>query len=109
MQCKVDIHIDNKGIVKHINNQISYPHDYPYNTLSPDWDLIAQAAITLQQHGNSLSINHIKSHQDNETPEEKLNLSARLNIAADRKATQYQIQHGKVDVQVPRVEVNTVQ
>ena len=47
IQCKVDIHIDNKGIVKRINNQKSYPHDHPYNTLSPNWDLIAQAAITL--------------------------------------------------------------
>eukprot|EP00957_Ditylum_brightwellii_P012839 970217-Ditylum_brightwellii.AAC.1 len=36
MQCKVDVHIDNKGIVKRINNQMPYPHDYPFNTLSPD-------------------------------------------------------------------------
>eukprot|EP00957_Ditylum_brightwellii_P077143 5862958-Ditylum_brightwellii.AAC.1 len=62
---------------------MSYLHDYPYNTLCPDWDLIAQAAITLQQHDKSLSIKHIKSHQDGDTPEEQLNLSARLNIAAD--------------------------
>eukprot|EP00957_Ditylum_brightwellii_P195331 14882289-Ditylum_brightwellii.AAC.1 len=63
-----------------------YLHDYPYNTLSPDWDLIDQAATTLQQIGPSL-----------------------LNIAADRNATQYCIQHGKVDVHVPQVEMNTVQ
>eukprot|EP00957_Ditylum_brightwellii_P117100 8931666-Ditylum_brightwellii.AAC.1 len=62
---------------------MSYPHDYTYNTLSPDWDFIAQAAITLRQHGNSLSINHIKNHQDNDTPEDQLDLSDRLNIAAD--------------------------
>eukprot|EP00957_Ditylum_brightwellii_P177636 13530409-Ditylum_brightwellii.AAC.1 len=61
---------------------MSYPHDYPYNTLSPDWDLIAQAAIMLRQHGKSLSIKHIKSHQDDDTPEDQLDLSARLNIAA---------------------------
>eukprot|EP00957_Ditylum_brightwellii_P162260 12354856-Ditylum_brightwellii.AAC.1 len=76
IQCKVDMRIDNKGIVKCINNQISYPNDYSYNTICPDWDLIAQAAITLRQYGKHLSINHIKSHQDNGTPEEKLNLSA---------------------------------
>eukprot|EP00957_Ditylum_brightwellii_P126676 9655477-Ditylum_brightwellii.AAC.1 len=57
-QYKVDIHIDNKGIVKRINNQRSYPHDYPYNTLSPDWDLIAQAATALRLHGSSLTIRH---------------------------------------------------
>eukprot|EP00957_Ditylum_brightwellii_P158106 12034763-Ditylum_brightwellii.AAC.1 len=88
---------------------MSYPHDYPYNTLSPGWDLIAQVAIMLQQHGPSLSIKHIKSHQDVDTPEDQLDLSARLNIAADRNETQYQIQYGKVDVHVPQVEVNTVQ
>eukprot|EP00957_Ditylum_brightwellii_P183948 14011750-Ditylum_brightwellii.AAC.1 len=70
IQHKVDMHIDNKGIVERINNQISYPHYYSYKILCPDWDLIAQAAITLQQYGKRLSINHIKSHQDDDTPEE---------------------------------------
>eukprot|EP00957_Ditylum_brightwellii_P087172 6634794-Ditylum_brightwellii.AAC.1 len=58
IQCKVDINIDNKGIVKRINNQLLCPHDYPYNTLSPDWDLITQAATTLRQHDPSLTIKH---------------------------------------------------
>eukprot|EP00957_Ditylum_brightwellii_P089731 6834199-Ditylum_brightwellii.AAC.1 len=70
---------------------MSYSHNYSYNTLSPDWDLIAQAAIMLQQHGKSLSIKHIKSHQDNDAPEDQLDLSVRLNITADQNATQYQI------------------
>eukprot|EP00957_Ditylum_brightwellii_P135345 10320052-Ditylum_brightwellii.AAC.1 len=65
---------------------MSYPHDYPYNTLSPDWDFIAQAATTLQQYGTSL-----------------------LNVAADQNATRYWIQYGKVDVHILQVEVNTVQ
>eukprot|EP00957_Ditylum_brightwellii_P114085 8698227-Ditylum_brightwellii.AAC.1 len=57
MHCTVDMHIDNKGI------------NYSYNTLEPDWDLIVQAAIMLRQYGKHLSINHIKSHQDDDTPE----------------------------------------
>eukprot|EP00957_Ditylum_brightwellii_P033002 2502030-Ditylum_brightwellii.AAC.1 len=57
----------------------------------------------------SLSIKHIKSHQDDDTPEDQLDLSARLNIAADRNAAQYWIQYSKVDVQVLQVEVSTVQ
>eukprot|EP00957_Ditylum_brightwellii_P197485 15046859-Ditylum_brightwellii.AAC.1 len=88
---------------------MSYLHDYPYNTLSPNCDLIAQAAITLQQHGPNLSIKHIKSHQDGNTPEDQLDLSARLNIATEKNATQYWIQYGKVDVHVPQIEVNTAQ
>eukprot|EP00957_Ditylum_brightwellii_P073791 5607223-Ditylum_brightwellii.AAC.1 len=65
----------------------------------PDWDLIAQAAITLRQYGKHLSMNHIKSHQDSNAPEEKLDLPARLSIAADQIATQYQIQYGKLCIQ----------
>eukprot|EP00957_Ditylum_brightwellii_P093680 7133120-Ditylum_brightwellii.AAC.1 len=45
IQCKVDIHIDNK-------------------------------ATTLQQHGPSLTIKHVKGHQDDNTPEDQLDLSA---------------------------------
>eukprot|EP00957_Ditylum_brightwellii_P138000 10520915-Ditylum_brightwellii.AAC.1 len=103
------MHIDNKGIVKCINNQFSYLHDYSYNTPCPDWDLIAQEAITLHQYGKRLSISHTKSHQDDDTPEEKLNSSARLNGAANQIAGQYWIQYDKLHVQVPRVEVSTVQ
>eukprot|EP00957_Ditylum_brightwellii_P150341 11448320-Ditylum_brightwellii.AAC.1 len=62
---------------------MSYPNDYPYSTLSLGWDLIAQAATMLQQHGTRLSIKHIKSHQDDDISEDQLDLSARLNIAAD--------------------------
>eukprot|EP00957_Ditylum_brightwellii_P174673 13300031-Ditylum_brightwellii.AAC.1 len=56
---------------------MSYLHDYPYNTLSPVWGLIAQAATKLRQHGPSLSIKHVKSHQDDDTPEDQLDLFAR--------------------------------
>eukprot|EP00957_Ditylum_brightwellii_P153080 11652647-Ditylum_brightwellii.AAC.1 len=84
-------------------------HDYSYNTLGPDWNLIAQTAITLCQYVKRLSINHIKSHQDDDTPEEKLDLPYRLNSPADQIAMQYRIQYGKLCVQVPRVAVNTVQ
>ena len=47
IQCYIEIYIYNKGIVKQMKDQISYSHDYPFNTLEPDWDIIAQAAVTL--------------------------------------------------------------
>eukprot|EP00957_Ditylum_brightwellii_P174417 13280336-Ditylum_brightwellii.AAC.1 len=84
-------------------------HDYSYNTLEPDWDLIAQSAITLHTYGKNLLIPHVKGHQDNDMSEEDLDLPARLNISADRLATHYRIQHGQIHLQVPCVAVNTVQ
>eukprot|EP00957_Ditylum_brightwellii_P137998 10520691-Ditylum_brightwellii.AAC.1 len=32
---------DNKGVVTRSINQIEYDYNYPYNTLEPDWDVIA--------------------------------------------------------------------
>eukprot|EP00957_Ditylum_brightwellii_P026042 1968962-Ditylum_brightwellii.AAC.1 len=38
------IYIDNKGVVTRATNQIEYEYNYPYNTLEPNWDAIAQSA-----------------------------------------------------------------
>eukprot|EP00957_Ditylum_brightwellii_P073615 5593921-Ditylum_brightwellii.AAC.1 len=84
---------DNEGIVKRINKQLTYTYDYPFNTLKPDWDMVAQAAHTLKPYVDTLTITHIKSHQDDNTPLEEMSLPARLNIAADCLATSYSIQH----------------
>eukprot|EP00957_Ditylum_brightwellii_P011045 837447-Ditylum_brightwellii.AAC.1 len=107
--CYVVMHIDNKGVVMLIINQLSYMHNYLYNTFKPDWDLIVQSAITLCTYGKNLSFSHIKGHQDDDTPEEDLDLPAWLNISADRLVTQYRIQHRQTCLQVPCVAVNTVQ
>ena len=66
IRCNINIRIDNIGIVKRTNDQLSYPHDYSYNTLEPDWDLIAQSAATLKTYSETLTINHVKGHQDDE-------------------------------------------
>eukprot|EP00957_Ditylum_brightwellii_P108046 8243046-Ditylum_brightwellii.AAC.1 len=52
------IYIDNKGVVTRTNNQIEYEYDYPYNTLEPDLDVIAQLAEYLQTLGSKLKIEH---------------------------------------------------
>eukprot|EP00957_Ditylum_brightwellii_P163383 12439657-Ditylum_brightwellii.AAC.1 len=82
------------GIVKRINDQLTYSHDYPFNTLEPDWDIVAQFAHTLKTYGNNLTITQVKSHQDDKIPLDKLNLPARLNVADDHLATCYSLQHG---------------
>eukprot|EP00957_Ditylum_brightwellii_P112251 8558493-Ditylum_brightwellii.AAC.1 len=84
------MHIDNKGIVKQTKDQISYSHDYPFNSLDLDWDIIAQMAVTLGSYGSRLTMFHVKSHQDNDKDEDDLDIPARLNIAADNLASPYQ-------------------
>eukprot|EP00957_Ditylum_brightwellii_P001621 126049-Ditylum_brightwellii.AAC.1 len=34
--------LDNKGAITRIKQQMSYPHNYSFNTLSLDWDVNAQ-------------------------------------------------------------------
>eukprot|EP00957_Ditylum_brightwellii_P173802 13231498-Ditylum_brightwellii.AAC.1 len=81
------MYIDNKGIVNRINDQLTYTYDHPFNTLEPDWDVVAQAAHTLKPYVDTLIIAHIKSHQDDNSLLEELSLPARLNVAADHLAT----------------------
>eukprot|EP00957_Ditylum_brightwellii_P209570 15362295-Ditylum_brightwellii.AAC.1 len=103
------MHIDNKGIVKKINNQLTYTHDYPFNTLEPDWDMVVQVADTLKQYIDRPTITHVKSHQDDNTPLKELSLLARLNVVADYLALTYSIQHGVSCLEVPRMAINCAQ
>eukprot|EP00957_Ditylum_brightwellii_P037442 2832358-Ditylum_brightwellii.AAC.1 len=92
-----------------MKDQIFYSHDYPFNTLELDWDIIAQAAVTLCSYGSRLTMFHVKSHQNNNKEEEELDLPAQLNIAADNLATKYRIQYDQPLPLVPQVAVNSVQ
>eukprot|EP00957_Ditylum_brightwellii_P036907 2794704-Ditylum_brightwellii.AAC.1 len=106
VQCEINIYIDNKGIVKRINDQLTYSHDCIFNTLEPDWDIVAQPTHTLKSYGKNLTIAHVKSHQDDKAPLDNLNLPARLNVAADWLATCYSLQQGVPSLEVPRMTLN---
>eukprot|EP00957_Ditylum_brightwellii_P109684 8366615-Ditylum_brightwellii.AAC.1 len=58
LACNICIYIYNKGVVARTNNQIKYEYNFPYNTLEPDWDVIAQSAEYLQMPGSKLKIAH---------------------------------------------------
>eukprot|EP00957_Ditylum_brightwellii_P134923 10287226-Ditylum_brightwellii.AAC.1 len=109
IQCYIETHINNKGIVKQMKDQISYSHDYPFNTLESDWDIIAQVAVTLCSYRSRLTMFHVKSHQDNDKDEEDLDLPAYLSVAADNLATIFCIQYDQPLPLVPQVAVNSVQ
>eukprot|EP00957_Ditylum_brightwellii_P163150 12422800-Ditylum_brightwellii.AAC.1 len=100
------MYIDNEGIVKH---QLTYTHDYPFNSLEPDWDMVAQFPNTLKQYADILVITHVKSHHDDNKPLKELSLPAILNEAADHLASNYSIQHGVPCLEVPRMAINCTQ
>eukprot|EP00957_Ditylum_brightwellii_P087702 6678561-Ditylum_brightwellii.AAC.1 len=83
VRCEISTNIDNKDIVKKINNQLKYTHDYLFSTLELDWVIVVQSAHTLKSYGTNLTIAHIKSHQDNKVLLDGLDLPARLNVVAD--------------------------
>eukprot|EP00957_Ditylum_brightwellii_P051656 3917133-Ditylum_brightwellii.AAC.1 len=84
--CKINIYINKKGVVTWVNNQIGNTFNYPCNTLGPDWDVIAQSAEYLQGLSTKLTIEHIKSHQDNKCDFEQLDIPAQLNVHTDNLA-----------------------
>eukprot|EP00957_Ditylum_brightwellii_P061365 4657763-Ditylum_brightwellii.AAC.1 len=83
IQYKLDFYTDNEGVVVRKKDQLSYTYDYPFSTLDPDWDIFAQAAITLKIWGKYPHITHIKSHQDNVIMEDNVDFPVHLNVAAD--------------------------
>eukprot|EP00957_Ditylum_brightwellii_P205536 15344294-Ditylum_brightwellii.AAC.1 len=93
--CNVCIYTDNKEVVTGTNNQIQYEYDYPYNTLEPDWDFIAQLAEYLQALGSKLKIEHVKSHQDDNYNFEQLDLPAQLNVQADELVRTYRAKYSQ--------------
>eukprot|EP00957_Ditylum_brightwellii_P174486 13285412-Ditylum_brightwellii.AAC.1 len=86
-----------------------FTHDYPFNTLELDWDIVAQSTHTLKSYGKKLTITHVKSHQDDNILLDELNLLARLNVAADQLATCYSLQQGIPYMEVPRMALNCAQ
>eukprot|EP00957_Ditylum_brightwellii_P112063 8545081-Ditylum_brightwellii.AAC.1 len=78
-----------------MKDQSAYSQYYPFNTLEPDWDIIAQAAMTLGSYGSRLTIYHVKSHQDHDKDQEDLDLPVCLNVDVDNLATIYRIQYGQ--------------
>eukprot|EP00957_Ditylum_brightwellii_P208255 15356499-Ditylum_brightwellii.AAC.1 len=107
--CDINMYINNEGIVKKINDQLTYTYDYPFNKLEPDWGVVAQAAHTLTLYVETLAITYIKSHQDGNTSLKELSSPARLNVAADCLATSYSIQHGVPCLEAPRIYINCTQ
>eukprot|EP00957_Ditylum_brightwellii_P082262 6255018-Ditylum_brightwellii.AAC.1 len=68
-----------------------------------EWDIIAQAAVTLCSYRSRPTMFRVKSYQDDDKEEEDLDLPAPLNEAADNLATIYHIQYGQPLPLIPQV------
>ena len=81
---------DNQGLVKAIAKHKAHARPFPNTTMEPEWDTIAQILDAIRILGTSAPIiDHIKGHQDRDTPYEQLNLNAQLNCDADAHASAY--------------------
>ena len=84
----IHIHTDSLSNIKRIS---SYRHrkrpEFPNETLKASWD-IHQAIHRELKQLPQVTIYHVKSHQDNDTPESQLSVESRLNIEADHLASE---------------------
>jgi hypothetical protein len=66
---------------------------YPNDTTQTEWDVLHAICATIHIMPIHPSINHIKGHQDRQTPISELPLPAQLNVEADQLAEQYMQYH----------------
>eukprot|EP00957_Ditylum_brightwellii_P036951 2796951-Ditylum_brightwellii.AAC.1 len=74
---------DNENVMTWIKTQQQYPYDYSFNTLTPDWDIIAQTVAVLQRSDISGEFEHVKGHQDKDRKYKDLPLPAQMNVNVD--------------------------
>ncbi len=81
---------DNQGLLQRISEAAAWPYTTPNVTLRAEWDVESVILVDLLR---DLKLNfeytHIKSHQDDGTAIANLSLESRLNVEADRLATEY--------------------
>eukprot|EP00957_Ditylum_brightwellii_P000317 24946-Ditylum_brightwellii.AAC.1 len=88
------IYLDNEEFFQRINKQSEYPYDYSFHTINPDWDIIVQICDILKDKNIKTDLEHIKEHQDDDTPYEELDLPACLNTEVDFMAVDYRTTQG---------------
>jgi hypothetical protein len=86
----IDVWCDNLAVVNTINRLTKQQRpDFPNDTLRPSWDVL-QAIQQNFRHLPSITLSHVKGHQDTTNSPNELPFPARLNIAADKLATSFQ-------------------
>ena len=71
----------------------------PLDPLIPEWDIIRGIQILLTEMPD-IHLQHVKGHQDRDTPYTRLPLLAQLNVDADAQASRYQRDFGSFQPEV---------
>jgi hypothetical protein len=79
---------DNQGLLTRIEETTQWSYMPPNVTLRAEWDIESVILQTYQEPAINFMFLHVKSHQDN-GPVANLSLGTRLNVEADRLATEY--------------------
>ena len=79
--------MDNKGVINRLSKSIPKSFSNPNDTFLPEWDVRTEIKHTLTQMGATITILHVKAHQDDSTEVSQLFLAAKLNITCDALAT----------------------
>eukprot|EP00957_Ditylum_brightwellii_P097699 7440905-Ditylum_brightwellii.AAC.1 len=103
------MYLNNVGVITRIKKQKTYSNDYSFNTLTPDWDVIAHISNILDM-GNFLPTNqHIQIHHDKHKKYDDLSFQAKLNVDADLLAIEYWALNKKTTRKVIQLPVHAVQ
>jgi len=87
---------DNLSMIEKVQTLQKHQRDpYPNTTLAAEYDVLAQiqACFKDMEPSNKPTLLHIKGHQDDDTPYERLPIRAQLNVDADRLAAEYLDDH----------------
>ena len=79
---------DNEGLLLRIAEASEWKYTTPNVTLRAEWDIESVILDLHKQLNMRFAFKHVKSHQD-DNPQATLTLETRLNIEADRLATEY--------------------
>eukprot|EP00957_Ditylum_brightwellii_P163888 12477096-Ditylum_brightwellii.AAC.1 len=109
MDWMVEFYADNNRVIQRINTQLSYPYDYPSNTLEYNWDLIKEIIVTVKPFPCLLTFAHIKGHQDDTKKYKGLDQKSQQNVDADTLAGAYNVAHDQQRIYVPSVHANPAQ
>jgi hypothetical protein len=92
---------DNTGLIARVESQIKINYPVPNSVFKSDWDIVEAIVQTLRASPINVIFEHVKGHQDEETPLEELGLLAQLNVEADQYAGEHRTSKGKYRPLIP--------
>jgi hypothetical protein len=79
----LDIFSDNQGLVDKIKEMMEWEKLYPSSALLSEWDILSVIMEFIPQLPLPPAVQHVKGHQDKDSPVKSLPLQAQLNCEAD--------------------------